>query len=173
MVYYCSSNDVGSRLGLNNAQRTQASTKINAAIRRATIEIEQEFRDYGRDAPSRETAETTLDGAVAAGATTVNLTSGTGFSNAGSGNIDGDSFSWTGKSTNQLTGVTGLSADHLDNVTVQQGEFAHILREVCADLAAAFYMEDEGGTIMSEAGGALLRERGTGNLKRIAHLGVV
>tara|TARA_Y100000004_G_C8862508_1_gene389684 strand:+ start:185 stop:706 length:522 start_codon:yes stop_codon:yes gene_type:complete len=173
MVYYCSSNDVGSRLGLNNAQRTQASSKINAAIRRATIEIEQEFRDYGRDAPSRETAETTLDGAVAAGATTVNLTSGTGFSNAGSGNIDGDSFSWTGKSTNQLTGVTGLSADHLDNVVVQQGEFAHILREVCADLAAAFYMEDEGGTIMSEAGGALLRERGTGNLKRIAHLGVV
>ena len=56
MVYYCSSSDVGSRLGLNNAQRTQASSKINAAIRRASIEIDQEFRDYGRDAPSRETA---------------------------------------------------------------------------------------------------------------------
>lgn len=173
MVYYCSSSDVGSRLGLNNAQRTQASSKINAAIRRASIEIDQEFRDYGRDAPSRETAQTTLDGAVEAGATTITLTSGTGFSSAGSGNIDGDSFAWTGKSTNDLTGVTGISADHLDNVTVEQGEMAHVLREVCADLAAAFYMEDEGGTIMSEKGGTVLRERGTLNLQRLAHLGMV
>ena len=173
MVYYCSSSDVGARLGLNNAQRTQAASKINAAIRRAAIEIDQEFRDYGREAPTRETAQTTLDGAVSAGATTVNLTVGSSFSSAGSGNIDGDSFSWTGKSTNQLTGVTGLSADHLDDVTVQQGEFAHVLREVCADLAAAFYMEDEAGTIMSEQGGTVLRERGTVNLKRLAHLGTV
>ena len=173
MVYYCSQSDVGSRLGLNNAQRTQASSKLNVAIRRASIEIDQEFRDYGRDAPSRETAETTLDGAVSAGATTINLTSGTGFSNAGNGNIDGDSFAWTGKSTNQLTGVTGVSADHLDNVPVQEGEMAHVLREVCADLAAAFYMEDEGGTIMSEKGGTVLRDRGTLNLKRLAHLGTV
>ena len=173
MVYYCSQSDVGSRLGLNNAQRTQASSKLNVAIRRASIEIDQEFRDYGRDAPSRETAETTLDGAVSAGATTITLTSGTAFSNAGNGNIDGDSFVWTGKSTNQLTGVTGVSADHLDNVPVQEGEMAHVLREVCADLAAAFYMEDEGGTIMSEKGGTVLRDRGTLNLKRLAHLGTV
>ena len=173
MVYYCSQSDVGSRLGLNNAQRTQASSKLNVAIRRASIEIDQEFRDYGRDAPSRETAETTLDGAVSAGATTITLTSGTAFSNAGNGNIDGDSFVWTGKSTNQLTGVTGVSADHLDNVPVQEGEMAHVLREVCADLAAAFYMEDEGGTIMSEKGGTVLRDRGTLNLKRLAHLGAV
>lgn len=173
MASYCSSADVGSRLGLNNAQRTQASSKITVAIRRASIEIDQEFRDYGRDVPSRETAETTLDGAVEAGATTITLTSGTGFSNAGSGNIDGDSFAWTGKSSNDLTGVTGISADHLTGVTVQEGEFAHILREVCADLAAAFYMEDEGGTIMSEKGGAVMRDRGTMNLKRIAHLGMV
>tara|TARA_R100000988_G_scaffold64319_1_gene32335 strand:+ start:151 stop:672 length:522 start_codon:yes stop_codon:yes gene_type:complete len=173
MVYYCSSNDVGSRLGLNNAQRTQASSKINVAIRRASIEIEQEFRDYGRDAPTRETAQTTLDGAVSAGATVVNLTNAGSFSSAGSGNIDGDAFKWTGKSTNQLTGVTGVSADHLDDVTVQEGDMAHILREVCADIAAAFYMEDEGGTILSETGGAVMRERGTINLKRLAHLGVV
>ena len=173
MVYYCSQSDVGSRLGLNNAQRTQASSKLNVAIRRASIEIDQEFRDYGRDAPSRETAETTLDGAVSAGATTITLTSGTAFSNAGNGNIDGDSFVWTGKSTNQLTGVTGVSADHLDNVPVQEGEMAHVLREVCADLAAAFYMEDEGGTIMSEKGGTVFRDRGTLNLKRLAHLGTV
>lgn len=173
MASYCSSADVGTRLGLNNAQRTQASSKITLAIRRASIEIDQEFRDYGRDVPSRETGETTLNGAVAAGATTITLTSGTDFASAGNGNIDGDSFKWTGKSSNDLTGVTGVSFDHADGVSVQEGEFAHILREVCADLAAAFYMEDEGGTIMSEKGGAVMRDRGTMNLKRIAHLGMV
>jgi hypothetical protein len=175
MVFYCSSSDAGTRLGLNSAQRTAAATKLNTAIRRAAIDIDQEFRDYGRDAPSRETAQTTLDGAIAAGATTVNLTSGTAFSSAGNGNIDGDSFAWTDKSTNQLTGVTGISADHLDDVTVQEGEFAHVLREVCADLAAAYYMEDE-GTFFSTGDtlrGNLLRERGTMNLRRVAHLGSV
>ena len=173
MAYYCTSNDVGSRLGLNNAQRTQASSKLTLALRRATIDIDQEFRDYGRSTPSREIAETTLDGVIAAGATSVVLTSGTSFSSAGNGNIDGDSFVWTGKSTHTLTGVTGVSADHADNVTVQEGEFAHVLREICADLASAYYMEDEGGTINSEKAGAMLRDRGTVNLKRLAHLGSV
>jgi len=175
MAFYCSSIDVGQRLGLNSAQRTAAASRLTSSIRRASIDIDQEFRDYGRDVPSRETAETTLDGAVAAGATTITLTSGTGFSNAGNGNIDGDSFAWTGKSTNDLTGVTGISADHLDNVPVQQGEMAHVLREVCGDLAAAYYMEDE-GTFFSAGDsirGNMLRERGTMNLRRLAHLGSV
>jgi hypothetical protein len=175
MASYCSSIDVGQRLGLNSAQRTAAASRLTSSIRRASIDIDQEFRDYGRDVPSRETAETTLDGAVAAGATTITLTSGTGFSNAGNGNIDGDSFAWTGKSTNDLTGVTGISADHLDNVPVQQGEMAHVLREVCGDLAAAYYMEDE-GTFFSGGDsirGNMLRERGTMNLRRLAHLGSV
>ena len=177
MTYYCSAADVGSRLGLNASQRDRALTRINASIRRATIDIDQEFRYFGRDAPSRETAETTLDGAIAAGATTVNLTSGTAFSSAGNGNIDGDSFAWTGKSTNQLTGVTGISADHLDNVTVQEGEMAHVLREVCADLAAAYYFEDEAifqdGGLEGGLRSNMLRERGNTNLRRIAHLGTV
>ena len=175
MASYCSSIDVGQRLGLNSAQRTAAASRLTSSIRRASIDIDQEFRDYGRDVPSRETAETTLDGAVAAGATTITLTSGTGFSNAGNGNIDGDAFAWTGKSTNDLTGVTGISADHLDNVPVQQGEMAHVLREVCGDLAAAYYMEDE-GTFFSGGDsirGNMLRERGTMNLRRLAHLGSV
>ena len=175
MASYCSSIDVGQRLGLNSAQRTAAASRLTSSIRRASIDIDQEFRDYGRDVPSRETAETTLDGAVAAGATTITLTSGTGFSNAGNGNIDGDSFAWTGKSTNDLTGVTGISADHLDNVPVQQGEMAHVLRDVCGDLAAAYYMEDE-GTFFSGGDsirGNMLRERGTMNLRRLAHLGSV
>ncbi len=175
MASYCSSIDAGQRLGLNSAQRTAAATKLSSAIRRAAIDIDQEFRDYGRNVPSRETAETTLDGAVAAGATTVNLTSGTAFSSAGNGNIDGDSFAWTGKSTNQLTGVTGISEDHLDDVTVQEGEMAHVLREICADLAAAYYMEDEGTFFIGgdSLRGGMLRERGTMNLRRLAHLGSV
>jgi hypothetical protein len=331
MVYYCSSSDVGSRLGLNNAQRTQAASKIDAAIRRASIEIDQEFRDYGRDAGSRESGETTTTGAVNVGATTIPITTGADFGVSGSGNVDGDSFKWTGKdgaitsitlanagsgysmsasktlsatggtgsgfagtyvtsttvasislggsnqnardqsgglhgpgtftlngaaggtftvadgvisniqitnttkfssapavaasnstdfgdntltavlastgvissvaitsggiytvaptaiaisdgggsngsvtsafTFNRLTGVTNISADHASGVTIQEGDMAHVLREVCADLAAAFYMEDEAGTIMSEQGGIILRERGTTNLKRLAHLG--
>ena len=175
MASYCSSIDVGQRLGLNSAQRTSASTRLSSSIRRAAIDIDQEFRDYGRAAPSKSTAETTLDGAIDAGATTVNLTSGTGFSDAGNGNIDGDSFAWTGKSTNQLTGVTGISENHLDDVTVQEGEMAHVLKEICADLAAAYYMEDEGTffTGGESMRGGMLRERGTMNLRRLAHLGSV
>jgi hypothetical protein len=175
MVYYCTTTDIGSRLGLNSAQRTQASTKLTTAIRRATIDVDQEFRVYGRDVPSREVAETTLDGAIAAGATTINLTSGTAFSSAGNGNVDGDSFAWSGKSTNQLTGVTGITADHLDDVTVQEGEMAHVLREICADLAAAYYMEDEGTFFVDGESirGNTLRARGTSNLRRLAHLGSV
>ena len=175
MAFYCSSIDVGQRLGLNSAQRTAAASRITSSIRRASIDIDQEFRDYGRNVPSRETAETTLDGAVAAGATTITLASGTDFSNAGNGNIDGDSFAWTGKSTNDLTGVTGITADHLTGVTVQEGEMAHVLREICGDLAAAYYMEDE-GTFFSGGDsirGNMLRERGTMNLRRLAHLGSV
>tara|TARA_Y100000593_G_scaffold94857_1_gene196659 strand:- start:1220 stop:1756 length:537 start_codon:yes stop_codon:yes gene_type:complete len=177
MVYYCSAADVGSRLGLNASQRDRAATRINAGIRRATIDIDQEFRYFGRDAPSRETGESTLDGAHAAGSTTVDLASGSAFATAGNGNIDGDSFAWTGKSSNQLTGVTGLSADHATGVTVQEGEFAHILREICADLAAAYYLEDE--AVFQDGGldGGLrsntLRGRGNTNLRRIAHLGTV
>jgi hypothetical protein len=177
MTYYCSVADVGSRLGLDSAQRTRATSRITSAIRRATIDIDQCYRDYGRDVPSREIASTTLDGAISAGATTITLASGTGFSNAGNGNIDGDSFKWTGKSTNDLTGVTGVSFDHASGVTVEEGEQAHVLREICADLAAAYYYEDE-STFQTQAvdgglRGTTLRERGTMNLIRLAHLGSV
>lgn len=39
MVYYCSTSDVGGRLGLNSAQRQQAGSLLISAIRRASIEI--------------------------------------------------------------------------------------------------------------------------------------
>ena len=175
MVFYCSVADVGSRLGLSGAQRIQANDRITVSIRRATVDIDQEFRYYGRDAPSRETAETTLDGAHAANTTTVDLASGGAFGVPGNGNIDGDSFAWTGRAGNQLTGVTGVSADHATGVTVQQGEMAHIMREICADLSAAYYMEDE--STFAKKGDSLrgnnFRERANTNLRRIAHLGTV
>ena len=177
MTYYCSTSDVGSRLGLDSAQRTRAGSRLTNAIRRATIDIDQEFRDYGRSAPSREIGETTLNGAVEAGATSIVLTSGSSFASSGAGNINGDSFSYTGKSTHTLTGVTGISADHADGTAVQEGEFAHVLREICADLAAAYYFEDESMFQTTTTDGSLrsspLRERGENNLKRLAHLGSV
>lgn len=97
MVSYCSSSDVGQRLGLNSAQRTSAASKLTSAIRRATIDIDQEFRDYGRTAPSREQGESTTSGAVNVEDTTISVVNANDFATAGSGNIDGDSFKWTGK----------------------------------------------------------------------------
>jgi len=66
------------------------------------------------------TVENTLASDVIAGDVTVTLTDATGFPTSGSGTINGDVFSWTGKSTNTLTGVpaTGgysLSAHNADD----------------------------------------------------------
>ena len=176
MVYYCTTADVGSRLGLDSGQRTRASTRLTAVIRRATIVIDQIIKEYGRDEPRRETAETTLDGAHAAGTTTIDLASGGAFGVPGDGNVDGDSFSWTGRSGNQLTGVVGLSFDHAGGVAVQQGTFAHVIREICADLAASLYLEDEGTHQTTQDGGLrgqTLHERAMTDLQRLAHLGDV
>lgn len=175
--YYCSNDDVGSRMGLDSGQRTRADSRLTSARRRASIDIDQAFRDYGRDAPSSHIAESTLNGAISAGATTITLNDASSFSTSGNGNIDGDSFKWTGKSSNDLTGCTGISFDHHNNTKVQEGEMAHILREICADLAAAYYFEDESMFQTTTTDGSLrssaLRERGEKNLKRLAHLGSV
>ena len=116
---YCTNSDVSMRLGLDAAQRDRANSRLVSVIRRAGIEIDQEFRDYGRDAPSSFTASTTLNGAVSAGDTTITLTSATGFTTAGTGNIDGDTFKWTGKSTNDLTGVVGVDFAHFISLKVR------------------------------------------------------
>ena len=174
---YAETADVGSRLGLDSAQRLRANNRLTSVIRRAGIDIDQMFRDYGRDAPSDHIAETTLNGAISAGATTVTLSDASGFSTAGNGNIDGDSFKWTGKSSNDLTGVTGVSFNHSSGVTVQEGEMAHVLREICADIAASYYLEDEAVFQTANNDGSVranyLRERGFENLHRLAHLGSV
>ena len=57
---YCESIDVGMRLGLNNAQRQQAATKLESHIRRASIEIDQEFNYYGRSTPSSALVESII-----------------------------------------------------------------------------------------------------------------
>ena len=97
MVSYCSSSDVGQRLGLNSAQRTSAASKLSSAIRRASIDIDQEFRDYGRNVPSREQGESTTSGAVNVEDTTIGVVNANDFATSGSGSIDGDSFKWTAK----------------------------------------------------------------------------
>lgn len=332
MVYYCTTTDIGSRLGLNSAQRTQASSKLTRAIRRASIDIDQEFRDYGRNAPSREQGESTTSGAVNVEDTTIGVVNAGDFATSGSGSIDGDSFKWTAKDggvssltiaaagdnyqagtlsatggtgsgftgtygisatvasislggSNQnardqsgglhgpgtftlngatggtftvadgvisniqitnttkftsvptiaasnstsfgdntltpvlsstgvissvnitaagvytvaptaiaishsgngegsitptftftrLTGVSEISFDHASGVSIQDSEMAHVLREICADLAAAYYMEDEGTFFVDGESirGNTMRARGTSNLRRLAHLGSV
>jgi phage gp36-like protein len=109
---YCTSSDVGSRLALDSAQRTRAANRLTSVINRATIDIDQEFRDYGRAAP---------------------------------------------------TGATGTMAD--------------ILKEICADIAAAYYLEDEAVFQTANNDGSVrsnyLRTRGFNNLQRLAHLGDV
>tara|TARA_Y100001972_G_scaffold125252_2_gene176067 strand:- start:947 stop:1282 length:336 start_codon:yes stop_codon:yes gene_type:complete len=56
-VTYCTETDVAIRLGLDSAQRTRASSRITSAISRAVVYINQEFRDYGRAAPTSATGE--------------------------------------------------------------------------------------------------------------------
>lgn len=172
MTYYCSVADVGLRLGLDSAQRSRANNRITSCIRRASIKIDQCFLDYGRNEPSKATQSNTLNGGISAGATTITLTDASSFSSSGSGNVDGDSFSWTSKSSNDLQGVTGISFDHADGVTVEEGEFAHVVREICADIATGIYLEDEATHQKSDdMRGYNMRERGYMALQRLAHLG--
>lgn len=172
--FYCEVADVGSRLSLDASQRTRAETRIQRHIRQAAIEIDQVFLDYGRDEPSDHLADSRLNGAVSAGATTITLTDASSFSSAGDGSINGDGFSWTGKAGNDLTGCTGITFSHHNNDIVYEGKYVHVVREICADLAAASYLEDE-GTMQTSADGGLrgqaLRKRAMNALNRLAHLG--
>lgn len=171
MAYYCSVADVADRMSLSGQERLAATTRITSAIRRSTIEINQEFHDYGRDVPSREIAETTLGVSASAKASTITLTDASSFSSSGKGNVDGDSFAWTGKSSNDLTGVTGISFDHNSGVAVQEGELAHVMREICADLAAGYIYEDQAVFGDRDMRSNTFRHRGLMLLEKIAHLG--
>jgi hypothetical protein len=173
-VALCSVSDVSLRLGLDAAQRTRATSRIESAIRRATIHIDSVFRDFGRDSPSEQVASSTLSSGSDPAATSITLASGAAFSDSGNGSIDGDSFAWTGKSVNTLTGVTGLTASHSSGATVLEGEFAHVLREVCADVAAGLYFQDEAVfSSESEMRSPMFLNRGNELLFRYARLGSV
>jgi hypothetical protein len=67
----------------------------------------------------RGSAYSTLKNAVSNGATTIDLATGTGarFPTSGTGLIEGDAFTWTGKTGDQLTGVSGIQ-DHPAGATV-------------------------------------------------------
>lgn len=108
---YCTNADVSIRLGLDSAQQTRASSRITSAITRATVYIDQEFRDYGRAAP---------------------------------------------------TGATGNDAA--------------VLKEICGDLSASIYLEDD--TAFHTSGSDpvrsnVLRQRALEELKKLAHMGSV
>lgn len=63
---------------------------------------------------------TTLNGAVAIGATSIVLTDATNFDTAGRIEVNGDVINYTGKSSNTLTGVTGVEKAHASGDTVRQ-----------------------------------------------------
>jgi hypothetical protein len=64
---------------------------------------------------------TTLDGAITSADTTIDLTDASDFASSGNIYIAGDAIAYTGKSSNQLTGVTGIqSAGHSDDAEVWQ-----------------------------------------------------
>jgi hypothetical protein len=173
---YCTVSDVGMRLGLNAAQRQNANSRLEAQIRRAAIEIDQEFRYYGRETPADAAVTGQLDGAHLAGATSIDLVDASSFSTSGKGDIDGDSFAWTGKSGNTLTGVTNVSDGHHNHAVVSEGEMVHVLREINADLAAALYLEDESTFQRTDGEGMranAMRERAIEQMRRLAHLGRV
>lgn len=62
----------------------------------------------------KASAWSTLTTAVTAASTTMVLETGTGarYAATGDGMVEGDTFSWTGVSTDTLTGVTGLTSSH-------------------------------------------------------------
>jgi|DEB0MinimDraft_6_1074348.scaffolds.fasta_scaffold00371_7 hypothetical protein len=179
MTYYCSVADVGLRLGLDSAQRSRATNRITSCIRRASIKIDQCFLDYGRDEPSGVIQETTLSAAfdLSTDSTQFRVASFIGFdSSGGKGNINGDTFTYTSLQnvggSHYIQGVTGLSFDHESGETVQYGEMAHVVREICADIATGIYLEDEATHQKSDdMRGYNMRERGYMALQRLAHLG--
>lgn len=72
--------------------------------------------NYSRWRPSFST----IANSISIGATTIDLATGTGsrFATSGSGLIESDTFSWSGRTGDQLTGVTGVTANHAAGSTI-------------------------------------------------------
>lgn len=60
------------------------------------------------------TIKTTLTSAITAGDITINVTSTEGFPSSGLGNINGDYFTWTGKTDTTLTGIPSSGSNSLN-----------------------------------------------------------
>ena len=85
--------------------------------------VVQTFTDYPSSLAEhgKYVGESTLDGSISSGASSITLTDASGFGASGSGAIKTahsnlfwtvDDFTWTGKSGNTLTGVSGVSQSH-------------------------------------------------------------
>lgn len=57
--------------------------------------------------------KTQLSSAVSAGATSINVASTSGFPTSGEGSLNGDTFTWTGKTATSLTGIPASGANAL------------------------------------------------------------
>jgi len=68
----------------------------------------------------RGSSWSTLVNPITSGSTTIDLAVGTGsrYAASGSGMVEDDTFAWTGRTTDQLTGVSGLSGNHAAGVRV-------------------------------------------------------
>ena len=64
--------------------------------------------------------ETTLNGAITTASTSVILTDATNIASSGTIEVEGDLITYTGKTTNTLTGATGITHGHADDVTTRQ-----------------------------------------------------
>lgn len=118
----------GSTIGIPGVEEDRTLEWINDL----QIQFFQEFFDAGLTLPSYMRGEfgadllgaTNLDGAVTTTDTEIDLDSGTNASSAGGviAVYDGtkvELIPYTGKSTNQLTGVTGIDYGHDDDETVR------------------------------------------------------
>jgi hypothetical protein len=74
--------------------------------------------------------ETTLSQAVSAGGSSVTLTDASGFPDNGSATVNGDTFTWTGKSGNTLTGIPGSGSNRIN--THASGDYVQYSQEYTA-----------------------------------------
>ena len=125
------------RLMLNNSEEGWGSIDPNDILRWANNlvdEIENELEKVNQAANTgtpttsfsvTETASTTLDGAINNSVTSIDLTSASNFPTSGTILVESEEITYTGKSTNQLTGctrgansTTAASHDDDDAVTI-------------------------------------------------------
>lgn len=75
--------------------------------------------------------DTTLDGDVAVGAVTIDLVDASNWRSSGKLLLQGDIITYTGKTDNQLTGVTGVNVEHSDGDVARQ---MYLLTALASDI---------------------------------------